>query len=263
MDMKALLALALLLNVSPFDEPRMVQYSTIDAFLAGVYNGQLTVAELQGKGDFGIGTFNGIDGELFMLDGEVIQIPALGNAHPAKGDMLIPFATFCTFQPGHTASIDGPADAEAVCKTIENRMFPNPNVFYAIKLEGTFSEVVARAPRKMSKPDAAISEIIDTQSVFTFKNIEGTMVGFWCPKFVSGINIGGWHMHFLSKDKTRGGHVLDYQIGQIDVSVMEMMSFEVILPRESAYYQAELDMDRAEIRTQIERSEVGPRNHPK
>jgi acetolactate decarboxylase len=259
--MKTLLALALLLNVSPFDQPKMVQYSTIDAFLAGVYNGDLTVGDLKKQGDFGIGTFNGIDGELFMLDGEVTQIRAVGNPIPATDDMLIPFATFCTFSPGHTATLAGPSDDEAVYKIIEQRMFPNSNVFYAVELEGTFTEVIARAPRKQSSADAAISDVIDTQSVFTFQQIEGTMVGFWCPQFVNGINIGGWHMHFLSKDKTRGGHVLSFEIGQINVSVMEMMNFEVMLPHEASYFEANLNLDRAEIRTKIEQSEVGAPKH--
>jgi acetolactate decarboxylase len=255
--MKTLLALALLLNLSPFDQPKMVQYSTIDAFLAGVYNGDLTVGELKKQADFGIGTFNGIDGELFMLDGEVTQIRAVGNPLPATDDMLIPFATFCTFAPGKTATLAGPADDKAVVKMIEQRMFPNTNVFYAVKLEGTFTEVVARAPRKMDSADEAISKVLDTQSVFTFPQIEGTMVGFWCPQFVNGLNVGGWHMHFLSKDKTRGGHVLSYGIGQINVSVMEMMNFEVMLPHESAFFEANLNLDRAEIRTNIEKAEGG------
>ena len=256
--MKALLALALLLNISPFDQPKMVQYSTIDAFLSGVYSGNLSVAELKQHGDFGIGTFNEIDGELFMLDGEVYQIPALGQPKVAGDDQMVAFVTMCTFKPGKTASLAGPADADSVQEMIKQRMFPNPNVFYAIKLEGTFAEVKARAPRKISSPSAKITEIAETQSVFTFENIDGTMIGFWCPEFINGINVGGWHMHFLAKDKNRGGHVLDYKIGSIDVSTMEMMNFEVMLPREAAYFEANLNLGRAEIRTKIETSEVGP-----
>ncbi|MBC2594105.1 acetolactate decarboxylase [Ruficoccus amylovorans] len=259
--MKALLALAFLLNISPFQEAEMTQYSTIDAFLSGVYTGELTVGELRQHGDFGIGTFDYIDGELFMLNGEVFQIPALGNAHKAADEMTIPFASFCTFKPTKTAGLNGPADAKAVRQMIEQRMFSRTNIFYAVKIDGTFSEVVARAPRKLSSPNAAISEITDKQSVFTFQNIEGTMIGFWCPKYINGINVGGWHMHFLSRDKTRGGHVLDYKIGQVDVAVMDMMNFKVILPREASYYQADLNLDRAEIRTRLETSGYGPRQH--
>ncbi|QYY34884.1 acetolactate decarboxylase [Ruficoccus sp. ZRK36] len=260
--MKALLALALLVNFSPLDESRMTQYSTIDAFLAGTYNGELTVGELKKMGDFGLGTFNQVDGELFMLDGEVTHIRALGNPVPATDDMKIPFVAVCNFDSGKSAKLEGPSEGEAVRKMIEDRMFKIKNTIYAIKIEGTFAELKARVPRKLSDPSASISEITETQSMFTWDNVEGTMIGFWCPKYIEGINVSGWHMHFLSKDKTRGGHVLDFKIGTINVSVMELMGFDVILPREPAFYQADLSLDRAEIRTKIEEYQGVPHHHP-
>ena len=258
--MNTLLAIVLLLSAplnvapkpSPYTENLLTQYSTIDALLAGVYDGNLSVAELKQNADFGLGTFNGLDGELLMFDGVVYQLPAEGKVNVAPDEALIPFVTMCTFKSTQHAKLEGPATKEQVEDSIEQRMFKVENIFYAVKFEGTFSQIKARSPHKQQRPYPPIKTIIDEQSVFNFENIEGTMIGFWCPKYLSGINVGGWHMHFISKDKTQGGHVLDYAIGDIDISCMELMRFEVLLPRQSEYFNADLNLDRKRVIEEVE-----------
>ena len=66
--LKAILAVTLLTNFSPLDENQLTQYSTIDALLSGVYDGNMSVAELKTRGNFGLGTFNGIDGEMIIVE---------------------------------------------------------------------------------------------------------------------------------------------------------------------------------------------------
>ena len=51
-------------------EPHVLfQASTIGALLDGAYVGDVTIGELSEHGDLGLGTLNGIDGEMIVLDG--------------------------------------------------------------------------------------------------------------------------------------------------------------------------------------------------
>ncbi|NLO29340.1 MAG: alpha-acetolactate decarboxylase, partial [Methanosarcina mazei] len=56
----------------------LYQVSTIDALLLGVYDGVLPVSDLKTHGDFGIGTFDGLEGEMLALDGNYYQIKTDG-----------------------------------------------------------------------------------------------------------------------------------------------------------------------------------------
>ncbi|MEM9227397.1 MAG: acetolactate decarboxylase [Verrucomicrobiota bacterium] len=267
--MKHLLPIALFLvslaqaqaDYSPFDEHQLVQYSTIDAFLAGVYDGDMRVSELKEHGDFGIGTFNGVDGELLMIDGTVYQIPASCKVRVADADQLTPFVTVTFFKPENHATLAGAASRAEVESSLENRMFKSKNVFYAFRFDGTFTHVKARAPRKQKPPYPLIKEVMDDEAVFHFRNIKGTMIGFWCPTYLTGLTVPGWHMHFISEDKKQGGHVLDYSIGDIKVAAMQMLRFQILLPRQSSFLSADLDLDRAEIMQEIETEESGSHAH--
>ena len=49
------------------------QTSLMSALISGVYEGQITMAELLKHGDFGLGTFNNLDGELVALNSKIYQ----------------------------------------------------------------------------------------------------------------------------------------------------------------------------------------------
>ena len=74
------------------NEDVLFQTSTIDALLEGVYDGDITFGELKEHGDFGLGTFNGLDGEMLELDGNVYQIKTDGVAYPVDESMSTPFS---------------------------------------------------------------------------------------------------------------------------------------------------------------------------
>ena len=56
------------------------QTSTMGALLDGVYDGDVTIAELLTHGDFGLGTFNHLDGEMVVLDGVCHHLRSDGSA---------------------------------------------------------------------------------------------------------------------------------------------------------------------------------------
>ena len=87
---------------------RLFQTSTLQALMAGVYDGDLTYQELARHGDFGLGTFDALDGEMIALDGAFYQIKADGRVYPVAGAMKTPFAAVTFFKAGRTHMIEMP-----------------------------------------------------------------------------------------------------------------------------------------------------------
>ena len=77
------LALGLLASGCAAPRTELFQYATINSLLAGVFDGDLTIAKLKRHGDLGIGTFNALDGEMLALDGQFYQIRSDGHVYPA------------------------------------------------------------------------------------------------------------------------------------------------------------------------------------
>lgn len=63
---------------------KIIHYSTIDAMRNGVYKGSLTVKELKINGDFGLGTYNRLDGEMVVLNGVFYRVKSNGEVVIAK-----------------------------------------------------------------------------------------------------------------------------------------------------------------------------------
>ena len=89
---------------------RITQTSTIDALLAGVYDGEMSCRELLDHGNFGIGTFNRLDGEMIALDGKIYQVKSDGKVYTPETDIMTPFATVCAFQPDTKFSLPDGTD---------------------------------------------------------------------------------------------------------------------------------------------------------
>src|SRR3712207_6714397 len=69
----------------------LFQTSTIEALLDGNYEGDVTFAELEERGDFGLGTFDALDGEMVCLDGDFYQVRADGLAYAVDQRSKTPF----------------------------------------------------------------------------------------------------------------------------------------------------------------------------
>lgn len=73
-------------------ESVLYQTSLMSALLSGVYEGSTTIADLLKHGDFGLGTFNELDGELIAFSSQVYQLRADGSARKAQPEQKTPFA---------------------------------------------------------------------------------------------------------------------------------------------------------------------------
>ncbi|HEV3164177.1 MAG TPA: acetolactate decarboxylase [Isosphaeraceae bacterium] len=230
------------------------QNSTINALLEGVYDGSMTYGELRKHGDFGLGTFNALDGEMIAFDGDFYQVKADGVPYPVADDQRTPFATVLFFRPTVTRTVDGPLDHVALQALIEGLM-EGPNLFYAVRLHGRFSMVTTRSVPRQEKPYRHLDEVAKAQSVFHLTDVRGTLAGFRFPDYTRGLNVPGFHLHFLTDDRQAGGHVLELRLEHGELAIDSTANFHLELPTDAAFLHADLGHDtgdaleRAEHRT--------------
>jgi acetolactate decarboxylase len=185
----------------------LFQASTIGALLDGAFDGDLTFAELGERGDLGLGTLNGLDGEMIALDGEFMRADVDGNVTPVGDEERTPFAVVTWFEPTVEGEIVAGLDHESILGALDSMARPGRSSF-AVRLDGRFASVRARSVPRQRPPYRSLSEVVADQHVFELTDVEGTMVGFRFPAYVEGIEVAGYHLHFVDGDRRRGGHVL-------------------------------------------------------
>lgn len=219
----------------------LFQYSTIDALLAGLYDGDLTVAQLKERGGFGLGTLNGIDGELIVLDGEAYQAAAGGAVSVPAEDAQVPFATVVFFDVEQQTPLRSIRTLDDLNSAVRAQL-SSENRFCAIRIDGTFRSVKTRAIAKQSPPYKPLAEVVKEQVVTTFDG-RGTLVGLYAPVFVKGVNVPGFHWHFIAEDRQGGGHVLDCSFDAAVAQLDMLHAFTVELPADNAFDSLELGGD--------------------
>jgi len=222
------------------------QTSTIDALLAGVYDGNMTGAALLEHGDFGIGTFDGLDGEMIVLDKTIYQVKADGYVYqPNAGAIKTPFATVCRFAADKEIPLKPHSDFAAVEAFLDTQI-ANPNLFYAIKITGRFIVMKTRSVPGQHKPYPPLKEVTAHQPKFEMQQIAGVIVGFRCPAYTQGVNVPGYHLHFLSNDRSRGGHILSFILEEGICQIDTLDKYFLQLPAETpAFAEADLSQDRS------------------
>lgn len=220
--------------------PDMIyQVSTLGALLEGVYNGSVSYGEIREYGDFGIGCGDALEGEMMMLDGSVYIIPYNGSAYEATDDMTTPLSAVTFFAPDDQFAISEPTNLTRLNELIAGR-FPSTNLFYAIRVDGTFSFMKTRSIPRQTPPYPRLAEVVEQQSVFEWNGVNGTLVGIWCPECVGGINVAGFHFHFIDENRTSGGHVLDLVLDHGVVGIDTTHEFMMVLPSDPGYYAADI-----------------------
>ena len=221
----------------------LYQTSTINALMEGVYDGTTTFADLKKNGDFGIGTFTALDGEMIGVDGVFYQVKSDGKVLTVADAARTPFAVVKHFSPGVIFPISGSRDLDGLMRELD-ALLPTKNAFYAIRIEGTFPRIKARSVPAQRKPYPGLAEAARNQSVFEFSDIRGTILGFRSPDFVQGINLPGYHFHFISADRKSGGHLLGGLIEGATVALDETGDFHLVLPESDDFRRSDLGRDR-------------------
>lgn len=193
-------------------EPHVLhQTSTIAALLDGAYDGDLTLGELLEEGDLGLGTTNGLDGELIVLDGRCFRAKVDGSIEPLDTDVKTPFAVVADFDPTVEAELSGPLDLDRMTAEID-LLRPAGTAACAVKVDGEFASITVRSVPRQQPPYRPLTEVISDQQVFELGRSSGTMVGFRFPDYAEGIEVGGWHLHFIDDERTVGGHVMELDL---------------------------------------------------
>ncbi len=233
-------------EVSSQDHGPIFMVSPINALLEGLYETPLTLFELAKHGDFGIGTFNDLDGEMLRVDGVTYQLDLDGQAHQPPLHTGTPFAAVCKFKPYASeplAALSGHVALEAHL----DQCLLSRNMMFAIRVDARFSWVRTRSVPKTHNYTPLV-EATALQKVTDFKNISGTMVGFYTPAFMPSINVPGYHFHFISQDRLHGGHLFDFELIEGQVSLQLCSQLVLNLPMTTDYLGAEFLRDaRADI----------------
>ena len=227
-------------NYVEIDNESLYQVSTYGALSKGFYDGVVEIAILKEKGDFGLGTLNGLDGEMVVLDGEYYQIKTDGKAYAIADSSLSPFADVTFFDSDTQANPPEGLDYSGLQSYI-NGILPSKNTFFAIKIEGSFSYVKARSVPAQNEPYPILTDALKNQTVFEYNSVQGIMVGFCCPSYTGSVCIPAYHLHFITDDREAGGHVLDMKLGAVTVSLDETNDLEVQLPSSDDFLHMNLE----------------------
>ena len=235
------------------NDDTLFQISTINALLDGDYTGSMTFGELKRHGTFGLGTFDSLDGEMIGLEGSFYQIKTDGVAYPVPDSMTTPFAVVTVFNADNTLSSQDGMDYEGLKKYLDEAI-PDKSIFYAVKIEGTFNYIKTRSVPKQQEPYPPLVEVVKEQTIFEFHDIEGTIVGFRSPDSVKGgVNVPGYHLHFITEDRKAGGHLLACQLQDGTIAIDYTSEFYMVLPQhESTLYTPDLGKDRREELKKVE-----------
>lgn len=225
----------------------LFQVSTLDALVAGVYEGETTLASLKAHGDFGIGTFNAVDGEMMLIDGLFYRVDGTGKVRLAPETERTPFAAVTFFEPDITIESDSPVSMDSLYRFIDSRL-PSENLFYAVRLIGSFDAVRTRSVPRQEKPYVRLTEVVKTQPVFEFTEAKGIMVGFRCPSYAKTVNYAGYHMHFLAQEGEGGGHVLGFTADKVRIEIDVTDGFHLALPDDPVFYRVDLSGDGDAVR---------------
>ena len=230
----------------------LFQVSTSAALVEGLYQGAVKVARLLSHGDFGLGTFINLDGEMVVLDGVCYRVASDGAVKNVEGDRLTPYAVVTRFSAEfveRSQQVDSFSELVAVCDGLR----ATENVFYAFRVEGRFSFVKTRVMKAVPH-GTGLRAASSRQEEFTFKDQEGTFVGLWSPGFAGSFSVPGYHFHFLSADRKRGGHVLECKAVDVTIDGCAMHEMHVSLPETAEFLKADLSRNPSEDLMSAERN---------
>jgi acetolactate decarboxylase len=219
----------------------LFQVSTSGALVKGIYQKAVSSKLLLNYGDFGLGTFENLDGEMVVLDSAIYQVRSDGEVLKIMDDVGTPFAVVTHFVADRDLTIENASSFEELSQ-ICDRYRDSDNLFYAFRIDGRFAHVHTRA-MKATLDGLPLAKAAAIQPEFDFKDVDGSLVGIWAPQFSSALNIAGYHFHFLSEDRTKGGHLLECSGENLRVRVERLNDFHLSLPESEEFLRADLTKD--------------------
>lgn len=237
----------------PFERHTIFQNSLMTALLDGIYDGEMTVSELLGHGNFGLGTFDALDGEMVIVDGNCYQLKGDGTARIADLTQRSPYAVTTNFVPRLVR--ETPVNiVRSELSAFVDSILPSDNYMYALRITGEFEFVTTRTVTKQSKPYRPMTDATEDDEEILFEHTKGIMVGFRTPIYEKGISVPGCHVHFINEERTGGGHVLDFKLASGEVALCPGTDLALRLPLTHDFSRAQLAP--ADLDAQLHKTEV-------
>jgi acetolactate decarboxylase len=221
----------------------LFQVSTSTALVEGIYQGAVRVGTLREHGDLGLGTFENLDGEMVVVDGQFYQVRSDGSVRECADDVLSPFAVVTRFTPEETVTLDQCPDLAHLATRFDG-LRHSDNVFFALRVDGHFDYVHTRAMCR-TEEGVPLVKAAAVQPEFEFRDVTGTLVGFWTPEYAKMFNVPGYHLHFLSTDRHKGGHLLQCRGSNLRLQIQREGDYRLALPETEDFLKADLRRDPA------------------
>jgi acetolactate decarboxylase len=227
--------------IQPASKHTLYQVSTAIALVEGVYEGAVRVGTLREHGNLGLGTFAGLDGEMVIVDGRFFQVRSDGSVHECGDDALTPFAAITRFAPDAAVTLELARTMSDLTSRFDG-LRHSDNTFFALRVDGHFDYVHTRA---MCRTEAGVPlvQAAAVQPEFEFRQVDGTLVGFWTPEYAKTLNVPGYHLHFITDDRTRGGHLLQCHGADLRLQIQLEGDYHIALPETEEFLKADLRRD--------------------
>lgn len=225
---------------------KIYQVSTLQALALGYSRAVISAGELLKEGDTGLGTYEDVNGEMIVMDGHCYRADQSGNITEVAPETGVPFAAVARLYGEQQFPLKDMQDITSVrtelTRKIEERF--GLNSMHIVRIDGEFEKVDARSEASYRSHHISLKEILgQTQEAFLFENIRGSLVGVYFPDYMDGINMPGWHLHFLSEDRSKGGHVFDLSMREGTAKVDKISNIFINLPKEAAFDTYSLKQD--------------------
>ena len=182
---------------------------------------------------------------MIVLDGKVYQALGDGRVIVAPDKTIIPYATVTFFDKDIAVKLENIKDKAALEKALNEAVQQHGvNSFYMVKFPAEFSSILFRSEYGSQEPYPTLVEALKgKQTEFTEQNIKGTLVGLYCPSYMGELNSVGWHFHFLSDDKKKGGHILELSLKSATAYLDQTDKFTMILHDDKKFHDLNLAKD--------------------
>ncbi|MBF4572461.1 acetolactate decarboxylase [Herbiconiux sp. VKM Ac-1786] len=239
-------------SVDTQDDYAVYQTSTMAALLSGLYDGDVTIEQLLTHGDFGLGTFNHLDGEMVVLGGICYHLRDDGSVHIASPTDKTPFAAVMHFRSTQSFDVTVPTSLADLTTRIDH-VTDGVNLPVAVRVDGTFAPLRTRTVGEQQKPYPPLTEAAAHEAISTLDETRGTVAGFRTPSFEAAISVAGYHLHYVDDSRSHGGHVLDLTLTGGRVSIAPISELRLVLPDTADYRAASIDL--ADLQRQEQQAE--------
>lgn len=238
---------------TPVERETVHQVSTLNALIDGAYESDVRVDRLTGPDMIGLGTPNHVNGEMIILGRTAYRVDASGTVHELAPEVRTPFAVSSSFDADTGVPLDYGVEYSDV-KERADELLVTPNYIQAIRVRGTFSSMTVRSVPRQEPPYRPLTEVIKQQQrEFSYESVEGVLVGFRFPGYMERLNAPGYHLHFLSTDRKKGGHVLDFTVNNARLELDTERRFDLVLPDHDLFRKADLSTHEQEAVESVEK----------